>query len=361
MLSPPQLVAAIVMPPESTCALDDPSRVSWTDAKRYADRRAAQLAQKASSGEVHLADLATPHRLGVKLPDTLAQQLKGNGFMLYTADLARRDDRRGVVLAQGQETTDLLRSCLCAGGIFYTVYTRVPFVFIHRANWRMLHVKHHNLPGLKNRRADENATQFWLYGTTPLCPPRNQSFELQQIFLCGGVLTFTARAVAESPDDVKALIRRIDEHPLWVCYVLPEVVALVRDMTHSPVYEKSKLADSVSSVSALLGAIDKRRISLMSHPPPSWDNEAVRRWMLETTDVSQKSAIELLDYCMDKLAARGRPEANKEQFVDELVFEDIKQMESHHMVGTNYRRFVVIVHDGADPAPEHEGDELAAV
>lgn len=355
----PQLVAAIVVPAEPQGPLGDPMRAfSWNEVMRYAERQASQLAQKISSQEVQPADLATPHRLGVKLPDALAAQLKGKDFIIYTADLARYHDKRGMVLALGQETTDLLRSCSLAGGTFRTMYERVPFIFIHRDNWRMLHVEHKNLPGLRSKRAEENySRQFWLYGTSPLCPPRYQGLELKQIFLYGGVVTFTARAVAEDPKGVEALIKRIDKHPLWVCYVLPEVVALVREMTCEPAYEKAKLADGVSAVSALLGPIEKRRLSLMSHPPPSWDDEACRNWIMDITDVSEKKPLEVLDYCIEKLAGHGRPEANKESFVNELVFEDLRQMEGHHIVGTTYRRFVAIVEDLPDTIPPHEGWE----
>ncbi|EJD55484.1 hypothetical protein AURDEDRAFT_141036 [Auricularia subglabra TFB-10046 SS5] len=359
MLMSPHLVAAIVVPQEPQGTPGDPRRpCSWIETTRYAERRSTQLAQRISSQEVQPADLATSHRLGTKLPDTLSAQLKGRDFIIYTADLARYHDKRGMVLALGQETTDLLRSCSLAGGTFRTMYERVQFIFIHRDNWRKLHVEHANLPGLRSKRAEENASrQFWLYGTSPLCPPRYQGLELQQIFLYGGVVTFTARAVAENPKGVEALIKRIDKHPLWVCYVLPEVVALVREMTREPAYEKAKLADGVAAVSALLGPIEKRRISLMSHPPPSWDDEACRNWILDIMDTSEKKPLDVLDYCIEKLAAHRRPEANKENFVNELVFEDLRQMEGHHIVGTTYRRFVAIVEDLPETIPSYEGWE----
>lgn len=69
-------------------------------------------------------------------------------------------------------------------------------------------------------------------------------------FTCstGGVVTFTPRAVAQHPDKVMQLIKAIDQHPLWVSYVIPEVVALVKDITMEDYYEKSKLTECVQTL-----------------------------------------------------------------------------------------------------------------
>ena len=69
----------------------------------------------------------------------------------------------------------------------------------------------------------------------------------------GGVVTFTARAVAEDPTGTEELIKRIDKHPYWTCYVLPEVVALAREMTQSDAYDNAQLAEYVSGNPGQLG------------------------------------------------------------------------------------------------------------
>ena len=56
------------------------------------------------------------------------------------------------------------------------------------------------------------------------------SENLALISVLGGVVTFTARVVAEKPAETAALIAQINEHPNWVCYVIPEVLGLLQDM-----------------------------------------------------------------------------------------------------------------------------------
>lgn len=41
----------------------------------------------------------------------------------------------------------------------------------------------------------------------------------------GGILTITAPALMEDPFGVYRLIKLIDQHPLWMCYIHPYVLA----------------------------------------------------------------------------------------------------------------------------------------
>jgi hypothetical protein len=43
-------------------------------------------------------------------------------------------------------------------------------------------------------------------------------------------MTFTARIIAEKPNETAALISKVNDHPDWVCYVIPEVVGLLQEM-----------------------------------------------------------------------------------------------------------------------------------
>ena len=44
------------------------------------------------------------------------------------------------------------------------------------------------------------------------------------VFLTGGVLTFTANALLNDLDGVDRLIERVDSHEHWACYVTPIVL-----------------------------------------------------------------------------------------------------------------------------------------
>lgn len=48
----------------------------------------------------------------------------------------------------------------------------------------------------------------------------------------GGVVTFTAKAIVEDPFQIYKLIEQISQHPLWMCYVHPCVVAAVARLSY---------------------------------------------------------------------------------------------------------------------------------
>lgn len=52
-------------------------------------------------------------------------------------------------------------------------------------------------------------------------------------FFSGGVVTFTPRAIVENPEGVEKLISKLNEHPMWECYILPSVLAMIVDVVKS--------------------------------------------------------------------------------------------------------------------------------
>lgn len=44
-------------------------------------------------------------------------------------------------------------------------------------------------------------------------------------WLLGGIVTFTAKALAEDPFGCYNLMTQVDEHPIWECFVTPNVLA----------------------------------------------------------------------------------------------------------------------------------------
>lgn len=46
------------------------------------------------------------------------------------------------------------------------------------------------------------------------------------LFAVGGIVTFTASALAEDLVGCHQLISQIIDHPLWDCYLIPEVLAV---------------------------------------------------------------------------------------------------------------------------------------
>ena len=51
------------------------------------------------------------------------------------------------------------------------------------------------------------------------------------ITIVGGIVTFTPASIIQGHFRLLAHIKKIKEHPLWECYVLPSVVAMVAKLT----------------------------------------------------------------------------------------------------------------------------------
>ena len=100
--------------------------------------------------------------------------------------------------------------------------------------------KLHTLPSLVTK-VNSPEIQFWTYGYSPSLAC--QRWRVQEIYplgmrssltmfsvvsniLLGGVVTFTSSALAEDLVGCYQLMSQIIEHPLWDCYLLPEVVAV---------------------------------------------------------------------------------------------------------------------------------------
>lgn len=112
----------------------------------------------------------------------------------------------------------------------------VRVVFISNSHLGMLHT----MPSLVTKRANSPETQFWTYGYSAKMP--SERWKVQEIYplgmrgsvnivflLClknlGGIITFTSSALVEDLIGCHQLISQIIEHPLWDCYLLPEVLA----------------------------------------------------------------------------------------------------------------------------------------
>ncbi|KZW02057.1 hypothetical protein EXIGLDRAFT_511641 [Exidia glandulosa HHB12029] len=324
---------------------------------------AAIVQSQSSVGHV---SVPPPHRPGVKLPDELVAFMNTSRvYGIFTGDLLRSENQYGsygVTAPAGMETADLFRALSATTAQWKKISEASHIIFIHLDHWRNLN----KLPGLAHRRSRADI-QFWSYGTSPLARAGTQGGEVRQIFPCGqclrisrlailrsdrssagGVVTFTARAIATHPEKVQELIKAIDQHPLWTCYIIPEVLGLVKEMTTEAGYDQSKLSDAVTSVSSILSPIGKGRISLIRHPPPSWDTDGVANWEFDQSEVLKNDPIKILEYSVAELGKHRRQERNKEEFVDQLICDDLRQMEANPTIHTSYRRFVIIYEDTHD-------------
>lgn len=92
---------------------------------------------------------------------------------------------------------------------------------------------------------EKSDVRFFTYGTHPSVPCSRWGvrefnllgmgplicFSSKYSYVSGGIVTFTPLAILEGHAAIFQLIKDIDSHPFWHCYVLPCVVAMVAHLT----------------------------------------------------------------------------------------------------------------------------------
>ncbi|KAF8591974.1 hypothetical protein K439DRAFT_618242 [Ramaria rubella] len=276
--------------------------------------------------------------LALKFPDTVFRRIAQKECALFTTPADQE--------FPGPDTLALKTVLRNAPGckIVPHLTGSARFIFIHVSAWNILH----KLPGLVDRRLRRPDVQFYTYGFDATVDQKY--WGMHEVFPIGGVVAFTPRAIAEDPQGVEKLIGKLDEHPLWTCYILPSVVATVVDVINSDKGPDSRLKSVVDALCSVLIPIEKGQIALTWQPPScrSWsqreghhttndlDPDRVN-WMLEQGKLSELKGHELILECRKRLK---RSEDHSEKDVESSVIKDMLVMQSE--LRHEYRRFVII-------------------
>jgi hypothetical protein len=146
-------------------------------------------------------------------------------------------------------------------------------IFIHVGALSTLY----RLPLLAERRGSRYDLSFYLYGSHPNVHPLR--WGIREIFILGmliltflhmlvlhnigpgGVVTFTVKSLLEDPCAVCDLIRRIDKHPHWVCFILPCVLAAAAKLSAGRGDPLSQYDELVSRVTFTLAFTNRQTVS----------------------------------------------------------------------------------------------------
>ncbi len=102
------------------------------------------------------------------------------------------------------------------------------------------------LPAFAMRRARNPEIRIYSYGTCHSVPPERWGLrEIYPIGMCigiaivylayhgtGGIVTFTVSAFKDDPFGLYRLVKLVEEHPLWMCYIHPYVLAALFKRDH---------------------------------------------------------------------------------------------------------------------------------
>ncbi|KAF9015377.1 hypothetical protein BDQ17DRAFT_1536047 [Cyathus striatus] len=190
----------------------------------------------------------------------------------------------------------VLRECPGARDVGHKSDIRV--VFVHVGALRTLH----KLPGLTERRLRVASLQFYTYGTHPtVCP---EIWGIREIYPCGGIVTFSPSALLGDPITLLKQIRRLNQHDLWECYILPSALGMAAKLAcgqEDPLinYDSGKFA-----LRYILEAIEQGLVALLRSPPAPliWTEEKTvesSQWITRNMTFSSYKARKALEMSLD--------------------------------------------------------------
>ncbi|KAJ7650956.1 hypothetical protein FB45DRAFT_28378 [Roridomyces roridus] len=206
-------------------------------------------------------------------------------------------------------------------------------VFIHVGALQDIHKLPH-LAALRKRVE----VRFYLYGTHPRVSPAMWGLGARQVFLLGGIVTFSPAALARDAWGVLDTIRNVHAHPLWACYVLPQVLGLALRLVQTPLEDDLTQEEYRGAVpvglDGVLNALLDGQIALMSTDnfarlPP--DKSA----LVEFCSVACDAAFGKLDtLTLDTVEVEARARVQ--------IYADMRRLQVQPAFLKLYRRYVVL-------------------
>ncbi|KAJ6577748.1 hypothetical protein B0H19DRAFT_1121271 [Mycena capillaripes] len=216
-------------------------------------------------------------------------------------------------------------------------------VFVHVGALRNIH----NLPHLTLRRLYPEI-RFCLYGTHRAVSPSRWGF--REIYLLGGIVTFTPTALVTDAWSVLKTIRRIHAHPLWACYLIPQAVGMAVKLNQ---LQEDETPDSYTGIlpyplAKIFCAVLKGEVSLLHTPLNNPSGDEFKQWVLDHSLFRPLTTQAILERCTTAFeeAYTSFPQANWASVGRSDVLADMRRMQTQPAVLTEYRRFVVLDSSG---------------
>ncbi|KAI0824082.1 hypothetical protein BC628DRAFT_1379753 [Trametes gibbosa] len=248
-------------------------------------------------------------------------------------------DRIGASV--GYETLllkEILSTCT-SPDVGYNGSARVVFVHVGALD------RLHNLPALVDRRAKHADWRFITYGTHPSVP--RERWGMRELFPIGGIVTFTPSAIVSGHFRILERIKQIAEHPMWECYVLPSVVAMVAKLSCQGMHPLQVYDEGNFVYEHILTAIEDGSLALLQAPRSIFQHPTTEdptllwtRWMFR---IAGKDARGILEECLNLAAEQfgNTSEADLPVAIEKEIARDLLRMQSQPALIDNYRRFVV--------------------
>ncbi|KAJ7250685.1 hypothetical protein C8J57DRAFT_1354528 [Mycena rebaudengoi] len=207
-------------------------------------------------------------------------------------------------------------------------------VFVHVGAMQSLH----HMPALAHRRRRPEVL-FCTYGTD-INVPKNR-WGCHELYPIGGVVTFTPEALFNNPWGVVRVIRNLHAHPLWLAYLIPQVLGMAIRLP----LEFPDVPPFPRAFHHILEAIEQGELALMRAPSADYSaTSSMMRWIREHWICRPHGQQQIWDYCNKAFEAAYstcRPAAWN-VLVRNDILTDLSRMHIQPAIADNYRRFVVL-------------------
>lgn len=208
----------------------------------------------------------------------------------------------------------------------------VRVVFIHIGSLSRIQA----LPSVVTKLSEFPETQFFTYGTHPSVD--SQRWGVHEIFPLGGVVSFTPAVLAEEPVQCYQMMLKISEHPIWDCFITPNVLAASNLLAMS-----CSSSSSSSYLDPILELIDSGQVSLIRFPGGGGSSQL---WLPFAVKEHALAGNELLEACSAGFSGQmdmpDLPGPMLRSGINNELVQDMAKIQQQPLVMDNYRRFVII-------------------
>ncbi|OCB85244.1 hypothetical protein A7U60_g7871 [Sanghuangporus baumii] len=217
-------------------------------------------------------------------------------------------------------------------------------VFVHVGSVRNIQ----KLPGIVSRRLEKPEVQFITYGTHESVKPSLWGFH--EIYPLGGIVTFTATALLESPFYMAELVEQIHKHPHWECYILPSVLAVFVRQSCPGEDPLSVYTREPYHFGRIFNLIEEGKVAMMQSPGlyrgsrSEFGQAELDKWVATQFSTLSKTPFQLLEDCRSAFVAEysNKSETELRSAIESEIVRDLSHLQTQQTIRESYRRFVVI-------------------
>ncbi|KAJ7794299.1 hypothetical protein B0H14DRAFT_126696 [Mycena olivaceomarginata] len=270
----------------------------------------------------------------IQVPPAMRKYAYNHTSTVWSKCTSEGDDHRA-----GQDTRHLCRVLKKSKvGVVPATDSSADIVFIHVGALQNVH----NLPHLARRRLRPEV-RFCLYGSHETVPPSLWGF--REIYLLGGVVTFTPEALVNDTWSVFKTIRNLHAHPLWVCYLLPQVVGMAVKLSQLREDEMPEYADVLPHLlNKIVTAVQKGEVGLMTTPSCHPTDDECGQWVLDNALLRPRTTETILNHCLKEFEDNyaSHPQDTWSMLAKNDILADVRRLQIQPAALNNYRRFVIL-------------------